>query len=152
MGTLGGEASAEIDAPIDVVWPVVEDVASAPHWQDGLDAIEPIEHDEHGRVVLAHSTTDAKVRKVTTRVRFVYDEVSLHVRWHQEKGDLKSLVGAWELEDLGERTRATYRLEGDPGRMLGMLIRGPVEDRLREILVGARPGELKAHVEGRTRA
>ena len=25
MGFLGGEASVEIDAPIDVVWPVVED-------------------------------------------------------------------------------------------------------------------------------
>ena len=148
MGTLGGEASTEIDAPIDVVWPVVEDVASAPEWQDGLDAMEPLERDDQGRVLVANSTTDAKVRKVTTRVRFSYDESAHRVRWEQEKGDLKSLVGSWELEDLGGRTRATYRLEGDPGRMLGMLIRGPVEDRLREILVGGRPGELKARIEG----
>jgi hypothetical protein len=59
------------------------------------------------------------------------------------EGDLKALVGAWELEDLGDgRTRATYRLEGDPGRVLGMMIRGPVEGRIREILVGGRPDEL----------
>ena len=65
------------------------------------------------------------------------------MEWTQEKGDLKSLVGAWELEDLGDgRTKATYRLEGDPGRVLGMAIRGPVEGKLREILVGGRPGEL----------
>ncbi len=148
MGTLGGEASTEIDAPIEEVWPIVEDVASAPEWQNGLDAMEPLERDAQGRVVVANSTTDAKVRKVTTRVRFSYDEPR-QVRWEQERGDLKSLVGAWELEDLGGRTRATYRLQGDPGRVLGMLVRGPVEDRLREILVGARPGELKARVEGR---
>ena len=148
MGTLGGVASAEISAPIDEVWAVVEDVASAPDWQNGLEAMEPLERDGEGRVLVANSTSDAKVRQVTTRVRFTYDEPA-RLEWRQEKGDLKSLVGAWELEDLGDgRTRATYRLEGDPGRMLGMLIRGPVEDRLREVLVGGRPGELKARVEG----
>jgi YD repeat-containing protein len=147
MASLGGEASTEIDAPIDEVWAVVEDVASAPEWQDGLDSMEPIERDGEGRVLVANSTTDAKVRKVTTRVRFSYDDAGRRMSWTQEKGDLKSLDGSWELEDLGERTRATYRLAGDPGRMLGMLIRGPVEARLREILVGGRPGELKARVE-----
>ena len=147
MGSLGGEASVEIDAPIDVVWPVVEDVASASEWQEGLDSIEPLEGDGEGRVLVANSTTDAKVRQVTTRVRFAY-EPQRRVQWTQEKGDLKSLVGSWELEDLGGRTKATYKLDGDPGRVLGMLIRGPVEDKLRGVLVGGRPAELKARVEG----
>src|SRR4051812_44393748 len=148
MGNLGGEASAEIAAPIDEVWAVVEDVASAPDWQNGLEEMEPLEHDEQGRVLVANSTSDAKVRHVTTRVRFSY-EPPHRVEWRQEKGDLKSLVGAWELEEIDAgRTRATYRLEGDPGRMLGMLIRGPVEDRLREVLVGGRPAELVARMNG----
>ena len=147
MGFMGGEASAEIDAPIEEVWAVVEDVASAPDWQSGLDGMDPVERDGEGRVEVANSTTDAKVRKITTRVRFEYDPPHV-LQWRQEKGDLKSLEGAWELEDLGGRTRATYRLNGDPGRVLGMLVRGPVEDRLRDILVNGRPGELKARVEG----
>ena len=147
MGFLGGEASVEIEAPIEEVWEVVEDVAAAPEWQEGLDRMEPLERDAEGRVVVANSTTDAKVRQVTTRVRFTY-EPQRQVEWTQEKGDLKSLVGAWELEDLGGRTRATYRLEGDPGRVLGMLIRGPVEDKLRGVLVEGRPAELKRRIEG----
>jgi uncharacterized membrane protein len=142
MGNLGGVASVEIDAPIEEVWDVVADIESAPDWQDGFEDVEVIEHDDEGRVLVANTESDAKVRTVKTRLRFRYEEPTL-VEWRQEKGDLKSLVGAWELEDLGDgRTRATYRLDGDPGRMLGMLIRGPVEDRLREILVGGRPGEL----------
>jgi len=32
--------------------------------------------------------------------------------------------------------------------MLGMLVRGPVEDKLRDFLVNARADELKAYVEG----
>ena len=146
MGFMGGEASVEIEAPIETVWEVVEDVASAPEWQNGLDSMEPIERDGEGRVVLAKSTTDIKVRQVSTRVRFEY-EPQRRLQWTQEKGDLKSLVGAWELEDLGGRTRATYKLQGDPGRVLGMLVRGPVEDKLRGVLVEGRPGELKVRVE-----
>jgi uncharacterized membrane protein len=146
MGKLGGEASAEIDAPIDEVWEVIVDIESAPDWQDGFEDVEVLERDDEGRVLVAETESDAKVKTVKNRLRFTYEEPHL-IEWRQEKGDLKSLVGAWELEDLGEgRTRATYRLEGDPGRVLGMMIRGPVEGRLREILVGGRPGELAERV------
>ena len=142
MGKLGGEASIEIHAPIADVWDVVVDIESAPDWQDGFEDVEVLERDAEGRVEVANTESDAKVRTVKTRLRFSYDEPN-RVEWTQEKGDLKSLVGAWELEDLdGERTRATYRLEGDPGRVLGMLIRGPVEGQIRKILVEGRPGEL----------
>ena len=58
------------------------------------------------------------------------------------------MEGSWDLEDLGDgRTRATYNLEVDLGRMLGMVIRGPLVDALRGQLVSARAGELKKRVE-----
>jgi uncharacterized membrane protein len=148
VGKLGGEASVEIDKPIDEIWQIVEDVGSAPEWQDGLEAMNVIDTDEQGRVAFAESVSDAKVRTVSSKVRFAYDEPHT-VTWSQEKGDLKSLEGAWELEDLGGgRTKATYRLEGDPGRVLGMLVRGPVEGRIRDILVGGRPAELRERAGG----
>ena len=146
MGKLGGEASTEIDAPIEEVWDVVVDIETAPQWQDGFESVEVIERDAEGRVEVANTESDAKVRTVKTRLRFSYEEPTL-VEWTQEKGDLKSLVGAWELEEAGDgRTRATYRLEGDPGRVLGMLIRGPVEGQIRKILVEGRPDELARRI------
>jgi carbon monoxide dehydrogenase subunit G len=148
MATMGGTASAEIDAPIDAVWAIVEDVLIAPEWQGGLEAITALERDDEGRPTLVESESDIKVRRVKTQVRFSY-EPPTRLSWTQEKGDLKSVEGSWLLEDLGGgRTRATYTLEGDPGRVLGMLIRGPVEAAARAVLVNARPGELKARVEG----
>ena len=148
MGKLGGEASTEIDVHIHEVWEVVADIETAPEWQNGFEAVEVIERDSEGRVVSAKTTSDAKVKMVTTHLSFTYEEHTL-VEWTQEKGDLKSLVGAWELEDLGDgRTRATYRLEGDPGRMLGMLVRGPVEGQIRKLLVEGRPDELKQRIGG----
>jgi carbon monoxide dehydrogenase subunit G len=148
MGKLGGTASEEINAPIEEVWAVVEDVVAAPEWQGGMLSADALETDAEGRATLIETVSDAKVKEVRTEVRFTYDGPE-RLSWKQEKGDLKSLVGSWELEDLGNgRTRATYTLEGDPGRMLGMLIRGPVEGAIRSMLVEARPGELKKRVEG----
>ena len=144
MGVLGGEASIEIEAGIEELWAIVEDVETAPEWQNGLEAMNVLERDADGRVLRAESVSDTKVKTVKSIVRFSYDEPHV-VSWEQEKGDLKSVVGSWELEPLGDgTTRVTYRLQGDPGRMLGLMIRGPVEDRLREILVGGRPSELAA--------
>ena len=144
MGMMGGEASLEIELGIDELWAIVEDVETAPDWQAGLEEMRVLERDGDGRVLRAESVSDAKVRQVKSRVVFSYEE-PFRVTWRQEKGDLKSLVGEWHLEEAsGGVTLATYRLEGDPGRMLGMLVRGPVEDRIREILVDGRPRELAA--------
>jgi uncharacterized protein YndB with AHSA1/START domain len=147
MGNMKGTASDEIEAPISEVWAVVEDVETAPEWQGGMEAMTVLERDAEGRAELVETESDASVRTIKSIVRFEY-EPERRLTWRQEKGDLKSVVGSWELEDIGEgRTRATYSLDGDPGRMLGMLIRGPVEGKIRQILVEGRPGELKDRVE-----
>lgn len=148
MAHMGGSASADIDASVEQVWEEVQDVLSSPDWQEGLESMNALEHDELGRPTLVDSENDAKVRRIKTRLRFSYDPPT-RLSWTQDRGDLKSLEGSWTLEDLGaERTRATYMLDGDPGRVLGMLLRGPVEDRVRALLVDKRPSELKARVEG----
>jgi carbon monoxide dehydrogenase subunit G len=149
MGHLGGSADVEIDAPIDEVWAVVEDVISAPDWQGGLDKMTALETDAEGRATVVETENDIKVRRIKARVRFSY-EGPRRLSWTQEQGDMKSVRGAWELEDLGGgRTRATFELDADPGRLLGMVIRGPVEAATRAIFVNGRPGELKRRAEQR---
>lgn len=148
MGKINGSSTAEIDAPLDQVWALVEDVERAPEWQGGLKDLKALERDDEDRATLCESETDARVRTVKSIVRFDYQPPT-RLRWQQVKGELKSVDGTWELEDLGdERTRATYWLEVDLGRMLGMLIRGPIVDVLRGMLVNARAGELKKAMEG----
>jgi uncharacterized protein YndB with AHSA1/START domain len=148
MAHLGGSASTEIDAPLAQVWAVVEDVMTAPDWQGGLDGLTALERDADDRPTLVESENDIKVRRIKAHVRFSY-EGPTRLSWTQEKGDMKSVEGAWELEDLGDgRTQATYVLDADPGRVLGLVIRGPVEAATRAIFVNGRPGELKRRVEG----
>jgi carbon monoxide dehydrogenase subunit G len=148
MPNLTGSSTAEINAPIERVWELVEDVEKAPEWQGGLKEMHALERDGEGRAVLCESHSDGKVRTIKSNVRFVYDGPS-RLGWKQEKGDLKSVDGSWQLEDLGSgRTRATYALEVDLGRVLGLVIRGPVVDVLRGMLINARAGELKKAIEG----
>jgi ribosome-associated toxin RatA of RatAB toxin-antitoxin module len=147
MANVTGSSQAEIEASIERVWALVEDVERAPEWQGGLKSIRVLERDGDGRPVLCESESDAKVRSVKSTVRFAYDPPR-RLSWSQQKGELKSVEGRWELEDLGEgRTRARYVLDVDPGRMLGMVIRGPLVDLLRQMLAGARAGELKKEIE-----
>lgn len=147
MGNIEGESTAEIDAPLEQVWELVADVERAPEWQGGLKALTGIERDDDGRAILCESANDAKVRTIHSTIRFHY-EGPTRLSWEQETGELKSVKGSWELEDLGgDRTRATYRIDVDLGFALGMVIRGPLVGVLRGQLAGARAGELKKAIE-----
>ena len=147
MAPLTGTSTSVIEAPLERVWALVQDVESAPEWQGGLKAIRVLQRDEEERPTLCEVESDAKIRSVKSTVRFSYDPPTA-LRWTQTKGELKSVEGSWQLEELESgRTRATYLLEAELGRMLGMVIRGPLVDLLREMLAGARAGELKRTVE-----
>ena len=149
---MGGSASVEIEASLEEVWAVLEDVMAAPEWQGGLDKVTAVERDTCGRPTLLDSELDIKIRRVRSRIRIGYEEPT-RLWWTQVEGDVKSADAVWELEDLGSgRTRVEYRFDADPGRVLGLLIRGPVQAATRGILIDRRPGELKRRVErGRER-
>ena len=147
MGHIKGDRTVEIDAPIERCYEIAADVENATEWQGSLKDVEVLERDGDRRPVLVETESDAKVKSVRAVLRFSY-EPPTGIRWVQEKGDTKSLTGWWSFEDLGEgRTRATYGLEADPGRMLGMLLRGPAESRVRDFLLGNAAEGLKQKAE-----
>ena len=147
MGQIKGDRTVEIDAPIERCYEIAADVENATEWQGSLKDVEVLERDGDRRPVLVETESDAKVKSVRAVLRFSY-EPPTDIRWVQEKGDTKSLQGWWSFEDLGDgRTRATYGLEADPGRMLGMLLRGPAESRVRDFLLGNAAEGLKQKAE-----
>ena len=147
MGKITGERSVEIDAPIQKVFDIAADIEGSVSWMGAMKDVEVLEKDADGRPKLVETVNDAKVKTVKTKLSFTYNAPT-EIRWRQEKGDVKSLDGWWKLEDLGgDRTRATYVLEVDPGRMLGMLLRGPIEGQVREFLLGDAAEGLKKTAE-----
>ncbi len=147
MGLLEASWTVEIDGARESVFEVAADVPASPAWQPALETVETLETDDAGRSTLVQTTSDAVVKKTNQRLRFSYDEPS-GMTWTQEKGDVKSLDGSWEFTELGpERTKATFALRVDPGRMLGMLLRGPVEGKVKEHLTRGAAEGLKQRVE-----
>ena len=148
MGVIKGDRSVEIEAPIERCYEIAADVENATEWQGSLKDVEVLERDGERRPLLVETESDAKVKSVRAVLRFSYDPPT-RITWVQEKGDTKSLTGSWAFDDLGGgRTRATYALEADPGRMLGMLLRGPAESRVRDFLLGNAAEGLKQRAEG----
>jgi ribosome-associated toxin RatA of RatAB toxin-antitoxin module len=147
MGTIRGEAATEIGASIDVVYAVAADAEGAPRWQPEIQVAEVLERDADGNQLRVRIETETPIKRLTSILVYSYRSPT-QIGWRQEQGDLKSVEGSWELEPLGEgRARATYKLEVDPGRILGMALHGPVVDLLRGRMVETMPGKLKAFVE-----
>jgi uncharacterized membrane protein len=149
VGELEASWTVEIEAPRERCFDIAADIEGAPKWQRTLEAVDVIERDAEKRARIVETVSDAKVKKATAILRFDYQPPT-GISWEQEKGDVKSLVGSWEFEELGpERTRATYSLRADPGRVMGMLLRGPVEGKVKEALTRGAAEGLKEEAESR---
>jgi|SRR5215218_5729117 len=148
MGKIEGSASAEIEAPIEKVYAIAADVERSPRWQPEIKVAECLERDDEGGWGLFHMKTSAGVRDLDSEMRFSFEPPG-RIAWTQEDGTLKAVDGSWELEDLGDgRTRATYWMEVDLGRKLGLVLRGPLLGALRAHLVESMPDKLKGFIEG----
>lgn len=151
MADLEGSYSLEIDAPIDRVFEIASDIGRAPDWQGTMRTAEVLEEDGDGRALRVRTELDSSVAKHSMVLRFGYGAPTL-VTWERESGDLKSLSGRWELDDLGDgRTRATYALEIGLPRALALLakgVRGPARDRVEHLLTHQPVEGLKARAEG----
>ncbi len=148
MGSISGSASAEIEASIEVVYAVAADAEGAVRWQQEIQVAECLARDAEGNQLTVRMETETSIKRLTSVLSYRYESPS-RISWAQEEGDLKSVTGSWDLEELDAGlTRVTYALEVDPGRMLGLAIRGPLAGVLRAKMVDTMPNKLKAFVEG----
>jgi hypothetical protein len=150
MSDLHGSGSIDIDAPLGRCFAIIADVEHAPDWQGAMKTAQVLEVDARGRPALVATQIDAVVANVRLWLRFAYREPT-GMSWTRERGDLRSLHGAWQLEDLGDgQTRATYSLQIGLGRTLKLLrkgVRGPAETRVKEILTDRPVEGLKREAE-----
>ena len=147
MGTLEASWTVEIEAARERCFEIAADIEGAPEWQGSLVSVEVLRRDREGRAQVVETISDASIKKVRSKLRFSYEPPD-GIAWEQEEGDAKSLTGSWKFEVVGTgRTRAVYGLRSDPGRLLGMLLRGPVEGKVKELLTKGAAEGLKQRAE-----
>jgi Polyketide cyclase / dehydrase and lipid transport len=150
VADLEGSESIEIAAPIGRCFAIASNLDRVPEWHGAMKAARVVERYDDGRARLVEGEMDALVASVKVTLEFDYDEPG-GVRWTRRSGDLRSLDGWWEFEEVGAGvTRATYGLAIGLNRTLALLrkgVRGPAETKVRRLLA-SRPVEgLKREAE-----
>ena len=140
MGSSQAEHSEVVaGSPADCLKALL-DFASYPEWQSAVKDAEVL---ERGQDPLVEFHVDAKLKTVRYVLRYHHEPDRLW--WDYVEGDVRSVSGSYDLADLGDgTTRATYRLEIDPGRF----VPGPVKKALTDGVMRTSVRELKARVEG----
>src|SRR4051812_22065091 len=146
---LEGHSTIEVGASQEDCYALVEQLDRYPEWQSQVRSSEVLERDGEGRPLVVETVSDARVRVIKYRLRYVH-EPPHRMSWTYVDGDVKDLNGEYVFEPAGDgRTNVTFRLAVDPGRRLGLLLRGPLADKVRDYVLNTTLKELKAEVERR---
>jgi ribosome-associated toxin RatA of RatAB toxin-antitoxin module len=144
---LEGDGKIEVNASPEDCYALVVDLDRYPEWQSQVRSAEVLERDGEGRPVVVETVSDARVRVIKYRLRYVH-EPPHRMSWTYIDGDVKDLNGEYRFEPAGDgRTNVTFRLAVDPGRRLGLLLRGPLADKVRDYVLNTTLEELKATLE-----
>ena len=147
MGKLEASHTVEIEAPLQRVYDAAADISRVDEWTPSVQSVEILDTNSDGSVARVELEVDAVVKTAKSLLAYTYAPPN-GISWTQEKGEVKSLDGEWKLEAIDDdHTRATYSLKADPGRMLGMLLRGPVEGKVKEFLTKGAAEGLKEFCE-----
>ncbi len=150
MGRFKGEAIVVIDAPLDVVYAAAADIEAATSWRPGLKQAECLEHGADGEQLLVRTVSESQGNPVRSTLRHTF-AAPASITWTQVEGDLPASDGSWTFAAVGTKTRATYNVSLDLGK-LGLFIRGPLADKLRGRIVDDAASGFKMHVESRRSA
>lgn len=133
----------EVEAPSERVFEVLCDFEAYPSWTKSIREATVLEKDENGRA------TKVEFRVAPgplPHMRYVlhYNYPPNAIAWDYVEGDLKDIRGSYALEDLGDRTKVTYHLAIDPGKLP---LPGFVKARAAREITRIALKELKRRVE-----
>ena len=132
----------EIDASPQACFDALTDFEALPSWHGAVKSVRVLERDASGRGVVIEFEVDAKLKRVTYRLRQVYDEPH-RIGSEYLGGDFRDFAGEWRFVDLGDgRTRAELDLRIDPGRF----VPGPVRSAIADAVMRRSLTDLKQHL------
>ena len=144
---MNADRTETIAATPEQVWALVADVEGYGDWHPFFSDAEVHDRDDEGRVARAAFSHATSVVTLHTELRFVYED-GVSVRASGTGKDLKSMTGGFELHPEGDGVALRHTIGVDPGFKIGLLLRGPVEERVRNsVLNGVESGLGRAVAE-----
>jgi ribosome-associated toxin RatA of RatAB toxin-antitoxin module len=133
----------EIAADTSRVFEVLCDFEAYPSWARSIREATVLSKDENGRATqVEFRVAPGPLPQMRYILHYTYPDAS--IAWDYVEGDLKDIRGSYALEDLGGRTKVTYNLAIDPGKLP---LPGFVKARAAREITRVALKELKRHVE-----
>jgi carbon monoxide dehydrogenase subunit G len=143
---MNADRTETIAATPEQVWALIADVEGYGDWHPFFSDAEVHERDAEDRVLRAAFSHVTSVVTLHTELRFTYED-GVSVRASGTGKDLKSMTGGFELHPEADGVALRHTIGVDPGFKIGLLLRGPVEERVRNgVLDGAFRG-VRAKLE-----
>lgn len=143
MSEREAERSIEVAAAPEDCFAALIDYESMPEWQRSVTRCEVMSRDEHGRGEQVDWEIDAKLRSISYRLRYEYDEPHW-IACRYVDGDMEDLRADYTLEAQdGATTLVTLSLAVKPG----VRVPGALERILNGRLMNGALEDLKKHVE-----
>lgn len=138
--TEGTYQTLEIDAPADLLYDTVADIAGYPTWATGVRDVEVLETDADGNVLRARFVIDAFIKEIEYVLRYTHNRPD-SLSWSaEESSDVKMLEGSYTFNETDRGTEVVYALTVEPNFKIPGFIRGQAE---RQIVTTALKGLRK---------
>jgi len=138
------ERRIAIAAPPQACFDALVDYESMPAWQRAVHRCEVVSRDERGRAREVDWEIDAKLRSISYRLRYEYEEPN-RIAFGLVHGDVDDVEGTYSLApDAAGGTAVTLSLRVRPG----VPVPGPLERILNRVLLRGVLDDLKQWVEG----
>jgi ribosome-associated toxin RatA of RatAB toxin-antitoxin module len=133
---------ALIQASPQACFDAITDYKTFPDWQDAVRSVEVVSRDAEGRGREVAFQIDAKVKSISYRLEYSYDEPH-RITWEYLGGDVKDIDGEYTFEEQDGATLAVYSVALDAGVWLP----GPVARVLNNQVMKRSVEDLKRRVE-----
>jgi ribosome-associated toxin RatA of RatAB toxin-antitoxin module len=137
-----GTREIDIAAPPEACFAVLTDYDHLPDWLRMVRGCEVLSRDEQGRAAEVEYEIDAVLRRVTYRLRHLYDE-PVWVGSEYLGGDFECFEGSWRFDAQESATHVTFNLRIDPG----LRVPGRIAKLLNDAVMGQSVRDLAARVQ-----
>ncbi len=142
--TEGTFQTLEIDAPAEVLYDTVADIASYPDWATGVKEVEVLETDDEGRVSRARFVLEGFIKEIEYTLLYTHDRPNSLSWTATESDDVKMMDGSYTFNPGESGTEVVYALSVETNFTIPGFIRRQAE---RQIVTTALKGLRKRVAE-----
>ncbi|MBC7328168.1 SRPBCC family protein [bacterium] len=135
------EKEIEINAPLEKVFEIAQDVEEYPHFMPSIKSVRILEKEGDRRITEWVGRVEELGRTITWKEEDIWDKERGECRFRGFEGDFNKYEGVWIFQRKGEGTLVRLKIEYEMhipliGVLLQGLIKRKVEESARDMLEG----------------